>query len=322
MNNTERNQRDLLPLIQADFPITRRPFKELAGRIGWQEDEVIAALRKLMEEKLVRCLGPVFEPRRLGYVSTLVAAEADQERVAELAVMMLEIPEITHNYLRDHEINLWFTVTACSPERLDDIVGRIDKFPGLIRLFNLPREKVYKINAVFDATQEKRLKDGDEDIEPVTFTDIDKTIVRTIQEEFPVIREPFRALAEMANIPEDQLIATIEDWIERGIIRRFGARVDHRRHGYSANALTLWQGDYIDSWGERFAELSYVSHCYRRRALSDWPYELYTMVHAKSQDEMQLHLNEMRTFAPEARMLALRSLYELKKTTMKYFIEG
>ena len=322
MNSNEHNPLDLIPLIQTDFPITGRPFQDIADRIEWTEEEVIGGLRRLVEEKHIRHLGPVFEPRKLGYVSTLVAAQVVHERVAELAVLMLDIPEITHNYLRDHEINLWFTVTARSAERLDDIVSLVDKFPGVSRLYNLPMEKMYKINAVFDTPGIKPSVDNKTDIEPAEFTETGHTIVRAIQEEFPLIREPFRALAEMANVSEEQLIAAIRHWIDEGVIRRFGARIDHHRHGLKSNTLVAWQGDYSDRWGKRFADLSYVSHCYRRRAHSEWPYELYTMVHARSQDEMTTHLNEMRLIAPEARMLALRSLYELKKTSMKYFIEG
>ncbi|HUT63458.1 MAG TPA: hypothetical protein VMZ04_05825, partial [Anaerolineae bacterium] len=141
---------EFLGVIQTDFPITERPFAEVANRLGWTEKEVIDSLHTLMHSGIVRAFGPVFEPRKLGYVSTLIAAKVESERVAEIAAAMLDIREITHNYLRDHELNLWFTLTARSKEIIDDIVLWFKKFTGVKKVLDLPILKVYKISAVFD----------------------------------------------------------------------------------------------------------------------------------------------------------------------------
>ena len=314
-------QKKLLSIIQSDFPVTERPFLALAGRAGLKEQDLIDSIRSLKESKKVRVFGPVFEPRKLGYKSTLIAAEVDSERLAELASVMLEIREITHNYMRDNVLNLWFTITALSEEIMDNIIERVGKFPGVTMLLNLPVVTVYKINAVFGADS----KTGRKTISLIDwFIPLNKSeqkIVRALQEDFPLEKRPYRVIAKAADTVESNVIKTINCWINDGTIRRFGARLDHRRIGYSANTLAVWKGGNIDLWGKEFAGLAEVSHCYRRKSHPDWPYELYTMIHAKSKKEMNDILDKMKKTAQGAGTLSLKSISELKKTSMKYFLE-
>ena len=106
-----------------------------------------------------------------------------------------------------------------------------------------------------------------------------------------------------------------------GTIRRFGARLNHRNTGYTQNMLTVWRGKNINQWGEKFARLDYVSHCYGRQSYQAWPYDLYAMIHARSATDMRRQLRQMNEIAIGAQVLRLKSLYELKKTSMKYFME-
>ena len=121
-----QNNYNLLSIIQADFPVVPRPFNTLAKRIGSSESELIDSIRSLKEEGVIRAFGPVFEARTLGYVSTLIAATVDEDRISGLAAMMLDINEITHNYLRNNERNLWFTITARNSKILNNIINQIN----------------------------------------------------------------------------------------------------------------------------------------------------------------------------------------------------
>ena len=204
---------------------------------------------------------------------------------------------------------------------MKNIIKEIEKFPGIKMLLNLPMVSVYKISAVFGVerqyhTLEHTVK---ETYQPLT--EAEQQIVRALQYDFSLVERPFEVIANTAETDETTIIDTTRRWIQEGIIRRFGARFNHRALGYTTNTLAVWSGEHIDIWGKKFAELNEVSHCYRRTSTLTWPYELYTMVHAQSKKEMNALLKTMKSIAPGARMVSLKTLYELKKISMKYFLE-
>jgi len=317
----DKKSTDLLGIIQSDFPITKTPFLAVAKRLGWTEHEVITSLKSLTDSKIIRTFGPVFNQRELGYTSTLIAAEVSRERVAELAASMLTTREITHNYLREHELNLWFTITARSEKEVTDICKWVEKFPGVKRTLNLPVITVYKINAVFGIDNKTILHNGILTTPPRELNESDQKIVRILQREFPIVERPFEMIADEVGIGESELIEKINRWLADGIIRRFGARLNHRHAGYIVNILAVWKGEYIDTWGKKFAGLAEITHCYRRKLHRDWPYELYTMIHAKTEKEMTDLLTNMKAMAPGAVPVFLKTMYEFKKTSMKFFLE-
>lgn len=317
----DKKSTDLLDIIQSDFPITETPFRDVAERLEWTEHEVITSLKSLIDSKIIRTFGPVFDPRKLGYTSTLIAAEVSSERVAELAASMLAIQEITHNYLREHELNLWFTITARSEKKVTDICKWAEKFPGVKRTLNLPVITVYKINAVFLVDNNTALHNGTLTDTPRELNESEQNIVMELQRKFPLVERPFQVIADAAGTKESELIEKINRWLTDGTMRRFGARLNHKRAGYIVNILAAWKGEYIDTWGKKFAELDEITHCYRRKTHRYWPYELYTMIHAKTEKEMADLLTNMKAMAPGAVSVLLKTMYELKKTSMKFFLE-
>jgi DNA-binding Lrp family transcriptional regulator len=310
----------LLALIQSGFPLVNRPFRVIAEKLGLTESEVMGAVQSLQHRRVIREFGPVFDTRRLGYISTLVAATIERDRAVEISATMLTINEITHNYYREGDFNLWFTITARDRSVLEDIIQWVEKFPGVSRVLDLPVEKMIKLNAIFGGGARKNGFSG-KTSPPTPLDEEDKPIIRVLQTGLPVVEQPFLAVAAELDRSEDDLIGRIRKWLENGTIRRFGARVNHRRMGFEVNALAAWEGDDEQTWGNAFAELPYVSHCYIRRSYPEWPYRLYTMVHAENEAQMQENIETMRRMAPGARKTVLRTLYELKKTSMKYFLE-
>ena len=121
----EETRRELLYCLENRFPLVPDPMAELAGAVGLDRAAVIEAVNRLVNDGTVRRVGPVFDPRALGFVSTLVMGEVPEEEVEAAAQAIGEIPEITHNYLRDHSKNLWFTVIAPGGERLDSIIAKV-----------------------------------------------------------------------------------------------------------------------------------------------------------------------------------------------------
>lgn len=148
-------ERELLSLIQKDFPIETEPFKVLADNLQSTEEEILATLAKLKEEGYIRRIGAIFDSRNLGYVSTLCAMKVPADKLDSTVAYINSLPGVTHNYLRDHEFNLWFTLIAESQSELEKIIQQIKENTGVRELLNLPAVKTFKINVNF------QLKEGD-----------------------------------------------------------------------------------------------------------------------------------------------------------------
>jgi DNA-binding Lrp family transcriptional regulator len=145
----------ILNAIQTDFPITARPYAALAERLkrtaglALTEEEIHARLLALRQKGIIRRLGAVFNARDLGYQSTLCAARVPTDKLALFQALTDQTPQITHNYLRDCEMNVWFTFTSQGPEELDNFLGRLREALGLEEILVLDAEKVFKIKVDF-----------------------------------------------------------------------------------------------------------------------------------------------------------------------------
>jgi len=154
-------------------------------------------------------------------------------------------------------------------------------------------------------------------------TEKEKKVIALIQGDIPIEKKPYKTLADKAGISEEEFIATLADIKEKGIIRRFGATLRHQKSGYSTNAMVAWNipEDKIHETGKLMAGFSFVSHCYRRDPQPDWPFNLYTMVHAKSYDDCMSKVEEMAEKSKASDYDILYSTKELKKTSMQYFTD-
>lgn len=139
----------LLNILQNDFPVVPRPYREIGERLGITEAQVLQRLRSLVATGIIRRIGPVFDTRRLGHVSLLVAAAVPPERLDEVAAKINEFPQVTHNYGRDHKINLWFTLVCADFDEADRVIARIRAATGLEELEILPAEQLFKIRVNF-----------------------------------------------------------------------------------------------------------------------------------------------------------------------------
>ncbi|MCL1790970.1 MAG: Lrp/AsnC family transcriptional regulator [Peptococcaceae bacterium] len=142
--------RELLNRVQEGIPVTEQPYAELAAGLGICEDDVMARLRSLMEAGVIRRMGGVFDSRRLGYKGTLCAMQVPQDRIEDVAAVVNRYPGITHNYLRRHAYNMWFTVLSRSQEMTEGILAEIKKDTGIENLLNLPSRRFFKVRVKFD----------------------------------------------------------------------------------------------------------------------------------------------------------------------------
>jgi len=317
----------LLSRIQTDFPIVEHPFDALGEAFGMDGEEIIRRISRLQQAGVIRRVGAVFDSKSLGYVSTLVAAIVPPGRVDEVAAMVSEVPGVTHNYRREHSYNLWFTLTAESPRRQEDILEDLARRTG-VQLLSLPALAVYKIRATFGAVDAAASlacevsAQAPRPREALNLDDEQKQLVRMLQESVPVTAKPFDRLADRLGWSGRRVIEQIDDWRRTGVIRRFGAVVDHHRLGFTANGMAVFRvpDNEIDAVGRRLAERPEISHCYRRRPLEGFDYNLYAMLHGRSARQVQSVVAEIaRDIAPYEHTVLL-SAGEYKKTSMKYFL--
>jgi DNA-binding Lrp family transcriptional regulator len=145
----DETDRQILNRIQSDFPITERPYAAIASELGLPEPEILQRVAQLKAKGIIRRIGANFVPGKLGYVSTLCAARVPEDKVDMFAETVNRYPGVTHNYLRDHPFNVWFTFIAPSMAEIEESLDRISRETGVADILNLPATRVFKIRAHF-----------------------------------------------------------------------------------------------------------------------------------------------------------------------------
>jgi len=325
----DETDKRLLNLMQGSFPLAERPYAEVARMAELSEDEVLRRTRRLLDERIIREVTPIFDTRVLGYSSMLVAAKVDAEHPWRAARIINEHPGVSHNYLRDHDFNLWFTI-ATEPGSKLGLQGTLDvlaELTGAQSIRQLPTLRLFKIRmdlemekgtdalaAVAEAVDHK-------EPEAIELSDLDLAVIRATQGPMDPIVEPFAPAASELGMPVGKLLDHLESMRERRALRRVAAILFHRRAGFSANGMGVWNvpEERILELGPRMASFRGISHCYQRPTYADWPYSVFTMAHGRSKDECDAILDSI---AEDTGIEDRRTLYsstEFKKIRMLYF---
>ena len=322
----------LLNLMQGHFPIAPRPFQHVAAQIDLTEDEVIARVQHLLEERIIRQVTPIFDTRALGYSSMLVAAKVDPENPWRAANVINEHPGVSHNYLRNHEFNIWFTIATepDSPLGLEGTLEALVRIAGADSIRQLPTLKLFKIrmDLEMEAGTEVLAKAAEAvapaEIDRQPYDDFDVAVIRALQGDMPIIPEPYAPASEQLGIPQERLLQHLEDMQERRLLRRVAAILFHRRAGFSANGMGVWKvpdGE-IAELGPRMAAYRGISHCYQRPTYEDWPYSIFTMAHGRSKDECDAILDSIAVETGVTERSTLYSSTEFKKIRLLYFTDA
>lgn len=321
----------LLNALQAGIPLDRRPFAGIAEAVGIDEDEVLRRMQVLKDAAVIRQVSAIFDTRALGYESTLVAAAYPDDRLFDAAKVINGHPGVSHNYRRTHHFNMWFTLAVEPDARLslEDTLDILARETGAISMRILPTLMLYKINVQLDMTGEKGTTARAEPQAPPQRgdgkppSDEDREAILILQEDLPLVPEPFDAWAQAGGWDVDRLLAKAQEMKDRTLMRRFAAVLNHRKAGFGANGMAVWKVpvDQVDDFGSRMATFQSVSHCYRRPTYDDWPYTLFTMVHARSKDACE---ETIAALADEAGMgpddyAVLYSTMEFKKVRLRYY---
>jgi siroheme decarboxylase len=323
--------RRLLNLMQGSFSLSARPYAAVARAAEISDDEALARVSRLVEERIIREVTPIYDTRALGYASMLVAAKVDPEYPHRAAEIINSHPGVSHNYLRDHDFNLWFTV-AVEPDSALGLQGTLDvlqRLTGAESIRQLPTLKLFKIR--MDLEMEKgtdalsTLAEAAEpaETEPQPYDDVDIEVVRATQGKQPVVAEPYAEPAERLGMPVEALLAHMEGMVERRLLRRVAAILYHRRAGFSANGMGVWKvpEDRIPELGPRMASVRGVSHCYQRPTYPDWPYSVFTMAHGRSKEECDAILDSIAEMPGIEGRATLYSSTEFKKVRLLYFTD-
>jgi glutamate-1-semialdehyde 2,1-aminomutase len=321
--------RRLLDLLQRDFPLNARPFAAIGERLGLPEEEVLTRVRRLKgpeTARLIRQVSAIFDTTALGYKSTLVAMQVPQDRIERVAAAVNRHPGVTHNYRRDHAWNLWFTLAVPPGQNLEAAVeALVDEAGGYpYRLF--PALRVFKIGVHLDmenstdvpphdSAQKKRATAAP------TPNARDKAFIRELQKDIEIVPQPFAAVAERLGVSQEEVLAWLQDAKAVSWLRRFAAVLRQRPTGYVANGMVVWQvpEDSIERVAAVAASLAQVSHCYQRPTYPDWPYNLFTMIHARSKANCRALAQKISQETGVGDYAILFSTKEYKKARLKYF---
>ncbi len=322
----------LLNLMQGSFELCERPFEKVAALAELTEDDVMARVQRLLDKRIIREITPIFDTRALGYSSMLVAAKVDAENPHRAAGIINSHPGVTHNYLRNHEFNLWFTI-AVEPDSKLGLQGTLEALQretGAESIRQLPTLKLFKIRMDLEMEQgTDALSTAGEavepiELEPIEVTDEDIATIRATQGPMEVLREPFAPAAERLGVSQAAVLERLASLRERGALRRVAAILFHRRAGFSANGMGVWQvpEDEVLETGKRMAAFRGVSHCYQRPTYADWPYSVFTMAHGRSKEECDAILSSIADATGIHERATLYSSTEFKKVRMLYFTDS
>lgn len=325
-------ERDLLDIIQANFPIEHDPYQALAERLKAQGhdldgDEVYQRVQSLKERRVIRRLGTIFDAAHLGYASALCAVAVPcAQDVESVAQVINAYHNVTHNYERQNRYNIWFTLIAPSAFDIKVILQEIAQKTGYDDMLYLPTLRLFKIRVDFkvgaqkDAQAQGRAEQSAERalgevgtacaqqvvepqrIVPEQLSALDQAIVRELQKDLSAHRYPFEAVAQATHgvegyqLAERAVLQRVRNFIFNKTIRRFGAAVSHHRMGFSHNAMCVWSVDDADviSVGTTLAQHPEVSHCYQRPRTPNWQGNLYTMVHGQCEQDCMDAVARMR----------------------------
>jgi DNA-binding Lrp family transcriptional regulator len=323
----------LMNLLQSSFPLVPEPFAGVSAEAGLEVEEALARTRRLLDGRIIREITPIFDTRALGYESMLVAAKVDPENPHRAAKIINSHPGVSHNYLRTHEFNLWFTI-ATPPDSELGLQGSLDtlqRLTGAESIRQLPTLKLFKINMNLemekgtDALAQVAEAATPRELERQPYDDFDIAVIRALQGPMDPVERPYDDAAAAIGVPVERLLEHLEGMVERKLLRRVAAILYHRRAGFSANGMGVWkvpEGEIVDV-GARMAAVRGISHCYERPTYQDWPYSVFTMAHGRSKEECDAIL---QAIADEHGLhgddrAVLYSSTEFKKIRLHYFTE-
>jgi DNA-binding Lrp family transcriptional regulator len=314
-------QKQLCNILQDGLPVCPRPFLEVAKLLDNYEQMVLQQTADLKKAGVIRRLGAIINHKAIGVAATLVTAHVPQEKLQEIADAVNSLEGVSHNYLREHHYNLWFTLQGSCLEEIESALSNLSSRFS-VDFHSLPIEYAFKLHVRFSAerggqfTGETAEKPNGETVE---LNEAQKSILLKLQNELQVVAKPFDFLCG-DGLDEKEVLKIIADMNDKGVIRRIGAVVDHYKLGFVSNVLFVCKvaQEKIAEAGRKLACAGTVSHCYQRKTFEHWPYNLFAMMHGRNMDEIRQTISK---FVEEEKIESyelLPTAVELKKQPVNH----
>jgi len=319
--------KQILNDIQWTFPLVERPFLELAKEYHITEEQVIERIKKLKDIGIIRQISAIFDTRKLGYKSALVAFAVKENKIEDVANEINKHPGVSHNYERNHEYNLWFTLAVPPYGDMKVDLEKMALLDGVLKYRVLPTLKMYKIGVKLDMVNDDPEKPNPSDdvknleTKAEKISELDREYIRQLQKDIEIVKEPFKIITENLGISSIDLFNKIKEYEKIGIMRRFAAILRHRQAGFTANGMIVWKipEEKVDEKGLKIASFPQVSHCYRRPIYPDWEFNLFSMIHARTIEAAEKIAKEISSVIGIDNYKILFSSREFKKERVKYF---
>jgi len=320
-------QKRLCNILQDGLPVCSKPFAEIAKLLDSSEENVLKEIRELKKAGVIRRLGAVINYRTLGKAGTLVTTHVPEEDVQGVAAAVNELSGVSHNYLRKHHYNLWFTLQKNSQAEIDTVLRELSARFG-IDFHSLPVEQSFKLDVRFDVANGEgvAVNGGSTSLttggikaqipkaKDVELNEKQKQILSGLQNELQIVEKPFEFLCD-GKLNQQDVFKIINFLLEKGVVSRIGAIVDHYKLGFVANVMFVCAvpEERIIEAGNALANFSMVSHCYQRKTFEGWPYNLFAMMHALSMSDIQRTIDEFTAAEKIDSYELLPTVAELKK---------
>lgn len=316
----------LLNILQFSFPLTTTPWLCIAEQLSVSESEVLERIGSLKEAGIVRQISPIFDSKRIGYHSTLAAFEVPQHRIDEVSQEVSKHKGVSHNYLRDNKINLWFTVTIPQELSLEAEVESLAQRLHIENWFYLPSEKTYNIgfklnmnsSTITETAPVNPLQDESHHMS------YDTSFISKVQHDLPLVSQPYSSLAQELAMSEEEIVSQLHSYIAVGYVRRVAAVLRPTKAGFTHNVMVGWETsntEASDKLGIFAASLEAVSHSYRRKKHSNWPISVYTMIHGQTIEEVEDAVSKICDHHNPLNVVSLKTIREFKKVRVLYYMD-
>jgi siroheme decarboxylase len=315
-------QKKLCSRLQLGLAICERPFMQMANELGIDEKIVLEQAAELKRTGVIRRISAMINHRALGKTSTLAAAHIPHDKLDDVVSAVNSLEGVSHNYLRGHYYNLWFTLQEKSSEEIERVLSALSGRFGE-KFYSLPVVQTFKLEVHFDLESQGQIHEIASIRKPVIrnveLSKNEKLILSKLQNELELVSEPF-ALLSGDGLGQKDVLRIIDELIGRGVIRRVSAVVNHRRLGFVVNVMFVCRipGQRIIQAGEKLASFRVVSHCYQRLTFEGWPYNLFGMMHGRSEEEIQKVMDEFVECEKPDSFEILPSIKEFKKQPVRH----